>query len=381
MTDLHRINIDEAPQDSFQRFARSAVNLGENPPQVEETGGRYDSGIIRNVSVITQGEALGHGLWCDSVMLDQVVEQGNEYWAGLKARFTHPGMSSDGLGRMLGRVHDFRREGDQVIADLHFSESSHSTPEGDLAEYVMLLASEDGEAAGLSIVFEHDFENQEAFIRSNLDDDGEFSSPDEANLANLPHARIDQLRAADVVDEPAANPSGMFYRNDVPSQAFNFFDYVVELGGADKPGALFGIDADRARAFFQRWKDERNFTLSEASKMEPENISEASENDEPQAPQETRASVLAELSKFTERFGNDNGVAWFNDGIGYNDALGKHLEQLEEKLAEKTLQVGELKLQLESLSLGEDEPVGVPSEESKKTDFASMFRVNTASAN
>ena len=111
------------------------------------------------------------------------------------------------MGRHLGRLKDVRVEGEKVIGDLHFAQSAHATPEGDLAEYVMKLAEEDPAAAGLSIVFEHDQEAEQKFMTKFSGDS--FMSPDEDNVRNLPHVRLAKLRAADIVDEPAANPEGL----------------------------------------------------------------------------------------------------------------------------------------------------------------------------
>ena len=220
--------------------------------EVKEQGGRYGHGVLEGVSLISRGEALGHDMWIDSETLSQVVD-GFDNEKGLKSRFTHPSMSSDGMGRMLGRIHDVRLSGDKVIGDLHFNESSHSTPEGDLAEYVMLLASEDAEAAGLSIVFEHDPEAETEFINTHSMTEGVFESPDELNTANYPHVRLAKLRAADVVDEPAANPDGFFDRQPFARSADDLLSFAAGLTET-KPGTnAFGVDPGRAKDFFARW--------------------------------------------------------------------------------------------------------------------------------
>lgn len=358
------------------RFARADVDQ-ETEPKIDREGGRYDAGIVRDVAVITRGEALGHGVWIDSTMLDQVAELGNESENGIKARFTHPGMSSDGLGKMLGRVQDFRIEGDQVLGDLHFSESSHKTPDGDLAEYVMLLTEEDASAAGLSIVFEQDFDATEMFTDYNSDEDGVFTSPDDLNVDGLPHARVLKLRAADVVDEPAANPTGMFYRQDLPAEAFAFLDYASGISD-DKPNVLLGIEPGRAREFFQRWKTENDVSISpndsqESPTMNDDNENQARENEPTES---SRESILAELSRFSEAFGNVNGVEWFNQGLTFAESLEKHCIELGKEIDDRDARIAELEGKLDSLSLGESDPVDVPTEdESKKTKFESLFSI------
>ena len=48
------------------RFARAE---NESEPRIDREGGRYESGIIRDVALITPGEALGHGVWIDATFL------------------------------------------------------------------------------------------------------------------------------------------------------------------------------------------------------------------------------------------------------------------------------------------------------------------------
>ena len=164
--------------------------------------------VIRGVSVITRGEALGHEHWVDSTMLSRIVELGNAAMPrGIKSRWTHPGLSADGLGTHLGRLRNFRLDGDRALADLHLSDLARQSPtRGDMAGYVLGLAEEDPESFGLSITFQRD---EKAEKTHRLACGGEnFLSSDERNLKNLPHFSIAQLKTADVVDDPAANPGG-----------------------------------------------------------------------------------------------------------------------------------------------------------------------------
>lgn len=220
--------------------------------RIERDGGDYGAGLIRGVSLITRGEAIGHNRWVDSEMLDQVSEHANAARAGVKSRFTHPGLSSDGLGKFLGRSKNTRVVGDQVLGDLHLASTAHNTPEGDLADYVMDLAEEDPEALAVSIVYWADEGAELRHTSSHTDADGAFVSPDERNTKNIPHARVAQLDAADVVDEPGANPGGLFHRGqELPVEATTLLEYAL-LGGAAPPTAALGIDAERTRQFVRR---------------------------------------------------------------------------------------------------------------------------------
>ena len=147
-----------------KNIGQEPVGLRVNTPAapgrtVDREAGK--AGVIYGLAAITRGEALGHGMWIDSEFLDQLTTAKDS----VRCRFTHPGMSSDGLGTLLGAAKDFRRDGDKVVHDLHFYKSAHETPDGDLAEYVSKLAEESPEFAGMSIVFLRDFKAEEAFLR------------------------------------------------------------------------------------------------------------------------------------------------------------------------------------------------------------------------
>lgn len=184
---------------SSERWLRAGVSRGISD------GVDRKVGIIRGFSVITKGEARGHGMSIDDTTLDQVVELGNQSRAGMKSRFGHPQMSSDALGTFLGRTTNFRRDGDQVRADLELDESAFSTPKGNLADYVLKLAETDPGAFASSIVF--------------IPGDMEEIEDSDA----LPLARVEKLLAVDVVDEGAANV-GLF--------GAGFFTGQVELSAA-----------------------------------------------------------------------------------------------------------------------------------------------------
>lgn len=132
---------------------------------------------------------------------------------GLKSRFAHPGLSSDGIGRYLGRAKDARvvRETREradgstapvwlVRADLHLSPVSFDAPEGNLGKYVLDLAEEDPGAFASSLVLEAD----EQF---RTDTKGKpLSGPDGEPLPPL--WRPTRLHATDVVDEGDAVHGG-----------------------------------------------------------------------------------------------------------------------------------------------------------------------------
>lgn len=347
------------------------------PVQVSRDGGDNGAGMLSGVSLIAAGEALGHDMWIDDVTLSQVAEQAGQGKHGIKSRFTHPSMSADGMGRHLGRIKDVRVEGDRVLGDLHFAKSAHSTPDGNLAEYVMELAEEDPAAAGLSIVFEHDAEREEAYRASFSDSDG-FDSPDENNFKNLPHVRLAKLRAADVVDEPAANPEGMFDAQPLARHVDDLLSYAAGLS-EEKPKSLaFGVDADRASQFLQRWLGSHSLSIVSANDGVPE-MSEAPqevESEVSEVPQITREDFLSELSAYVDKFGAENGQQWFSEGIDLAEALGRQCDVLNARVEELQGELAAAKDQLSAAaSIGEDPiDVGEASPASDKARFADFFK-------
>ncbi len=396
-----RLKLNEKPK--FERFDRASLAEGLKP-KVEPKGGMFNAGILRDVVVLSRGEALGHDLWIDSVMLSDTMTWINSTQGGIKSRFTHPGMSSDGLGKMLGRIDNARMRGDSVIADLSFTESSHQTPDGDLAQYVTLLVTEDPTAAGLSIVFDRDRLAEQKFLLDNgatieEDDDwgsyicmDEFKSPDEKNVEGYPHARLKELRAADVVDEPASNPDGMFSTTPVVRDADAFLSYALGLSTEKPADQLFGVDADRASQFVTRFLNSKGLTVMSTSTTTADPVGKADDATNPPAtnpetkPEEqpptqpegkpadeqlaSRAQFQAELGRFTSKFGAENGVKWFNAGHSYEHALELHVESLSAANVELSAKLKDSQERLSQVSIGVKEPLataGLSAEGEKKT--------------
>ena len=226
-----------------------SVSRGFNG-RIDRDGGKNGAGLLTGVAVVTRGEALGHDLWLDKRFLTETRVAINQS-KGIKARFTHPTISGDGLGKYLGRFRNARIDSDRVVADLHLSETSRNTPDGDLGGYVMDLAGEDAEAFGTSIVFARDMKAEESF-NSRRD-------ADEDNVDNLRHARMGELFAVDAVDEPAANPGGFFHRGapDLLEAADDVFEFVLGMRDMDKDADFLGISASRIRAWFARFCESR----------------------------------------------------------------------------------------------------------------------------
>ncbi len=180
-----------------------------------------ENGCIYGVSVCTAGEALGHCCWLDADFISNVTQLGNKNIAGLKARFGHPSMSGEALGTYLGRFRNFRQEGSQTFADLYFDEIAKDSPNGDLYAYCLGLAESDPEAFGTSIVFSPEgYYYKKEGSGENISGDDHYSNVEndkadyelekDAEGYAKTYVSIKELYGCDMVDEPAANPSGLF---------------------------------------------------------------------------------------------------------------------------------------------------------------------------
>lgn len=199
--------------------------------------------VIYGVSAAQAVEALGHGIVLDAKTLEQIVELGNAAKNGIKSRFTHPGLSSDGMGKHLGRMKNFRVEGDKAVGDIHLADAASKAPDGDLAGYVMDLAEEDSAALGMSIVaggykawtFDDGSEVEVNDWLESEDSEDEGYRPENATTTK-PVFRVQELDAVDVVDEPAANRDGMFSQhlwgtNQLAENMFGEFDGLLKQVG------------------------------------------------------------------------------------------------------------------------------------------------------
>jgi hypothetical protein len=142
--------------------------------------GRIDSnlGVIYGCAVITMGEAKGHGLQVDATTLEQVRSCAAAYSGGLKVKLNH----GSGAGDILGTLRGLRIEGRSLRGDLHLLKTSPHRA------YVLEIAETAPQSFGLSISFSGVSEQRGA----------------------VRFARCAEIYSADLVDEPAANPSGLF---------------------------------------------------------------------------------------------------------------------------------------------------------------------------
>ena len=133
---------------------------------------------ITGVSVITVGEAKGHGMLIDAQTLLQVKEAAETYSGGLKVKTDH----YTGFNEIVGTLKNFVIDGDQLRADLYLLKNHDATAR------ILEMAELMPDTFGLSISFSGEHEEQ----------------------GDTVFARCSEIYSADLVDAPAANPTGLF---------------------------------------------------------------------------------------------------------------------------------------------------------------------------
>lgn len=371
-------------------FKTGIVRGFDEKPEISREGGQFDAGYIKNFAVITKGEALGHEAWVDDEFVSQVGQQLMLAKKGIKSRYTHPNQCGDSFSKGLGRVY-FRDSGDgKVRGDLHFWKAAHNTPDGNLAGFLLDMAEDDPEAFGASISFMRDPEAEAEFSAKNPE------SPDSANVNNYPHVRLGELRFVDIVDEPAANPDGLFHRGGEVASAEAMLEYALGLR-EDKPSdcdTIFGIESSRLLGFVSNFLSQKGLQVMklninedilgdpkteelsghypdepkvEEPKAEEPKVKEA-EVEEPKAeePKVEEAEVeepkaeeveepkkdlsKEELSKYIESFGKDQGVDFFLNGVEFGEAQNKFIQFQKD-------QIEKLQKEVELASISEATPL------------------------
>ena len=169
------------------------------------------SGIIEGVSVITEGEAKGHGLQIDATTLQQVKACADQFSDGVQVKIDH----GTGFDSIVGVLKNFRIEGKKLLADLHLLKSH------ELRERVLEISETMPGSIGLSVAF---------------------SGANEKSGSKV-FARCEELYSVDFVDRPAANPSGLFHRG-VDSPAKGMAETVApEKGILEQIANLIGMSA------------------------------------------------------------------------------------------------------------------------------------------
>jgi len=150
--------------------------------------------VIEGVSIISIGEAKGHGLYVDETTLMEVKACAESYKGGVKVNLDH----GAGIKDIVGFVNNFRIVGKQLLGDLNLLETSP------MRDYVLEISSKLPDTFGISIAFSGPIREVEG----------------------LAFASCTELYSADLVQTPAANATGLF--SFTAKQVDNFFKQMPE---------------------------------------------------------------------------------------------------------------------------------------------------------
>lgn len=121
----------------------------------------FENGIIRDVIMVQEGPAKGHGVNLEAEFIDHITEYDIKHFSsrGLKARFGHPGASSETMGTQLGYFKNFRKRKNEQgkmeeYADLHLLEAADESPtHKGMRNWVLKMAKDNPDFIMSSIVF------------------------------------------------------------------------------------------------------------------------------------------------------------------------------------------------------------------------------------
>ena len=223
--------------------------------------------VIRDVAVVTEGVALGHGVSIDATTLEQVKAQAETYSGGLKVKMDHGGGAAD----IVGFLTNFRIARPKLIADFHVLSS---TPHRD---YIFEIASKIPDTFGMSIAF---------------------SGPTELGAdKKTVFQRCSEIYSCDLVSEPAANASGLFAAAQL-SEGEDAPEITINLPMNDETKkAIAGMIESAMMGLGERLsKLEASFP-----KTEDKDAAMSARNNEVKLAAETAA--LAAVKEFTKSFG------------------------------------------------------------------------------
>jgi len=191
-----------------------------------------DNAVIEGVSVITEGPALGHGIMIDQLSLATVAECCRQHADGLKVKMDH----GSGFDDIVGVLKNFRIDGNQLRADLQLLKAH------ECKDLILEMAATMPSEFGLSISFVGQLETVE----------------------DVDYMRCLEICSCDLVDEPAANPTGLFSKKELTpvKQSVSKPQMNVEPTEAEQ---IVSLSAERDSAREQAQKNFADLTTAKAS--------------------------------------------------------------------------------------------------------------------
>jgi hypothetical protein len=299
----------------------------------------------------------------------QFAARGNN---GLKARFTHPNMSSDGMGSYLGRWKNFKLDGGTLRADLHIADAAFNSPQGDLGTYIMEMAESESDMFGVSLSTDLDIDDLSQF---------ELLAEESGDVTTRWPMKFTGLRAGDVVDEPAATRGGMFDlmtidQRNLPAQATALLS--TYFGDAEPAVVRSRIDG-----FLDRYFSNKGATMPDVTPPPVDETTKPPETptEQPLTPLTTPEAPAtefgtADMSEYMSTFGDADGARMFRDKVPFQAALIQHLASLRgtiQDLSAENAQIKARSAELAKTMHGETDAVNINQGEKKKS-LSEAFR-------
>ena len=338
--------------------------------------------VLSGVAIVRRGPVKDFRSWeADEVTLDQVVELGNQPNKGHRSRWTH---SPESTGRHIGRVRNFRIDGDTVRGDLHIAKSAFNSPEGNFGQYLEDLAVEDPEAIGLSMSVD-------------LSDEMFTESPGATPI------RLAGIKTIDVVGEPALT-DGLFNRNQFGALADRLNSLVDRQSGersdvVSSMATSAGIEESTVnqilnggimcppRERLAGFADVLGVSLSsliraaesDGCTYEGDDMSQEIEVKETET--QTVAETASDGQTFIDAFG-ERGAVWFVQGKTMAECYGLHTSELAKDIAALRDENAELRQQLDAAKVasGEEEVSFAASSDTTDEDEATKTAKERAAA-
>jgi hypothetical protein len=224
--------------------------------------------IIEGVSIISVGEAKGHGLFVDDITLQEVKACAESYAGGVKVNLDH----GAGIKDIVGFCDNFRIIGEKLVADLNLLETAEKRA------YVLEIATRMPDTFGISIAFS-----------------GPVRERDGRSFASCT-----ELYSADLVQTPAANPTGLFSftAKSVDTSTKEMIDDKNKMeDGAEDTVSIADI-IERLSALETAFGDYKN--KMEEAPMNEEKMEDAPMNDEKDS---EMSKLSAKLDTIISNFG------------------------------------------------------------------------------
>jgi hypothetical protein len=205
------IRINKEKKMSAKPYKLSIHQLGKVYP---------DQALIMGVSVITEGDALGHGMMIDDITVGGIYQHAMMKPNGVKVMLDH----DDGIENTIGRMINFSVDGIQLRADLQLLKAHTETP------LIIEMAQTMPELFGMSISFMGTVEE----------------------IDGMQYVRCQELYSIDIVDMPAANPSGLFSAKvDTLQKTMDLQALTIELSAEKELRAAAAEQAKKNYSEFQ----------------------------------------------------------------------------------------------------------------------------------